>query len=63
MVVGQDGEVSVLDEDGFEEHRALYDYPDELVVDAEAVTQHVLKAIEFGHGPFDGGTDEWFRLL
>ncbi len=63
VAVAPDGTVSVLDEDEFDEHRVRYSYPEKLVVGARAATEHVLRAVEGGRGPFDGAADEWFHLL
>ena len=63
VAVGPDGAVSVLDEDEFAAHQAMFDYPDELVIGAEAATEYVLGAIRAGHGPFGGIADEWLRKL
>ena len=63
VAIGPDGTVSVLDEDEFDEHRVRYSYPDELIVGAQAATQYVLRAVETGHGPFNGVADQWLRRL
>jgi protein associated with RNAse G/E len=63
VAVDPGGTVAVLDEDEFEEHLVRHSYPDELIVGARAATEYVLRAVESGHGPFNGIADEWFRLL
>lgn len=63
VTVGPDGQVSVLDEDEFDDHRIRYAYPQELVTGARAATIQVLELIDTGRGPFGGAADRWFRLL
>jgi protein associated with RNAse G/E len=58
-----DGTIMVLDEDEFEEHRVILDYPDWLVDQARATTAAVAVAIEMGTGPFDGAHLPWFEQL
>ncbi len=63
VAVAPGGSVSVLDEDEFDEHRAKYSYPEELVVGARTATERVLRAVESAQSPFNGVADDWFRLL
>jgi hypothetical protein len=63
VAIAQDGTLSVLDEDEFDDHRVRYSYPDELVVGAQAATEYVVRSIENGHGPFGGVAKDWFHRL
>lgn len=63
VILDLSGDVEVLDRDEFDQHCAEYDYPDDLIIGAEAATAFVVQAIESGHGPFGGMADHWLQML
>ena len=63
VAMNADGEVFLLDEDEFEEHRVALGYPDWLVDQARATAAAVAVAIEMGTSPFNGAHLPWFDLL
>ena len=59
VVRWSDGRVEVLDEDEFEEHRQLFEYPPRLVATARATTARLALALEAGHEPFGDVACGW----
>lgn len=58
------GEVSVDDEDEFDEHRVLLAYPDEVVAAARATCARLVTDLTHGLAPYDGLTsDRWLAVL
>jgi uncharacterized protein len=57
------GEVRLEDEDDFARNRAAYDYPAEVVRNAEATCTRVLTAVRRSRAPFDGSHRAWLNLL
>jgi hypothetical protein len=59
----RDGRVELLDEDEFEEHRALFGYPDDVVERALETAQWVLEAVREGREPFGRAGIPWLSKL
>ncbi len=58
-----DGTVTVDDQDEFDEHRVLYDYPREIVDLAMVTRDLILIAVREKHPPFDGSAAPWLAVL
>lgn len=56
------GEVQLLDEDEFAEHRLRYAYPDDVVVEAERAAAGLVDALRDGVEPFGAGYRSWLAL-
>jgi uncharacterized protein len=56
------GRVFIDDEDEFDDHRARYGYPDDVVAEARASVDAVAAAMREGAGPFGGAWERWFSL-
>ena len=54
-----DGEVTVLDQDEFEQHARLFSYPAEVAAMATATCRSVMTAVTDRHPPFDGAHLPW----
>jgi hypothetical protein len=54
-----DGEVTVLDQDEFEQHARLFSYPCDVIAMAAQTCQSVVDAVTDGHPPFDGAHLPW----
>lgn len=57
------GEVRLLDEDEFELHRRTFGYPDDVVADARATAQRVLRQVIEGAEPFGHRGRRWLAKL
>lgn len=58
------GGVELVDEDEFEDHRATYGYPDDLVEAARRAASEVLARVERSEPPFDGAAAlDWLAVL
>jgi len=56
-----DGHAEVVDEDEFEEHRVVFDYPERLVDTARATAARLALAVEERHEPFGDVGDAWME--
>ncbi|MDH3306055.1 MAG: YgaC family protein [Acidimicrobiia bacterium] len=61
VVQARDGTLYIEDEDEFEHHQVLLDYPAEWIRQAVAVTDEVMLAIEANHEPFASVWLAWFQ--
>ncbi|MEU5671326.1 DUF402 domain-containing protein [Micromonospora sp. NPDC049089] len=57
------GLVELLDEDEFAEHRARFGYPEDVVAEAEAAAQRLLRALGDGTEPFATAYRKWLALV
>lgn len=57
------GEVGLLDEDEFELHRHRFGYPDDVVADARATAQSLLRQVIGGAEPFATHGHTWLAAL
>ena|SRR5690349_24838975 len=58
-----DGRVALWDEDEFDEHRAWWAYPPEVVDAARASADWLLTALADGTEPFAGDYRAWLELV
>jgi uncharacterized protein len=63
MRMRADGKVLLVDEDEFAEHQVRYSYPDEVISQASAAAQWLLRVIGDGAEPFAGRYREWLDRL
>lgn len=59
----RDGEVRVLDEDEFAEHRVKYDYPPDVVASARSATDRLAAAVADDTEPFASAYRQWLALV
>ena len=57
------GAVELRDEDEFEEHRAEFGYPEEVVGEARAAAEKLLVALGDGSEPFASDYREWLAAI
>jgi protein associated with RNAse G/E len=57
------GAVELRDEDEFEEHRAEFGYPEEVVGEARAASEKLLVALGDGSEPFAGDYRKWLTVI
>jgi protein associated with RNAse G/E len=57
------GELKLLDEDEFAEHRVLFGYPDEVVVEAARAADFLVTAISTGQEPFATVWQSWLKQV
>jgi protein associated with RNAse G/E len=53
------GLVQLLDEDEFEQHRALFGYPEDVVIQAHSAAKWLFAALGDGTEPFASGYRQW----
>lgn len=63
VVRHRDGSLALLDEDEFEEHRVLYDYPADVVDRALTTARSLLEAVGARREPFGVAAQPWLDEL
>lgn len=58
-----DGQVELLDEDEFETHQRLYQYPAEVITEARTTAATLLAMVANRHEPFDTVGEAWLTRL
>jgi len=63
VIVHQDGTVEIEDEDEFEIHQVRYEYPEEMILRAEAETQRIVGVLEKREEPFFEIAATWLEQI